>query len=351
MSKEIPAIYHPSSYLHNPQYEFFNCERKPHQDSVRRITQIMTALQASGLVDIQVSNIGDAFPFVSRIHDSGYLTFLEDTSKAAGNLAIKNKDPNAAIYPSVHNYVDIGQASNFISRRGLYVFDTYTPIMKDTNQVALDSAGIAIAGAMLLKQGEPLVYALSRPPGHHAEVAMAGGMCYLNNIAIAAQYLRENGASKIAILDIDLHHGNGTQDIFYNRSDVLVVNINADPHFKFPHFTGYNDEHGQETGAGFNFNFPLPEGTDNDLYATTAQKALAIISKYQPEFLLVSAGFDTHELDPIGAFRLTTPYYQELGLEIKKLELPMLIVQEGGYATDVLGDNVVSFLKGLKGDR
>ena len=263
----------------------------------------------------------------------------------------KYNDPNAAIYPSVHQYVDFGRASNFISRRGLYVFDTYTPIMKETSQVALDSAGVAIAGAMLLKQGEPLVYTLNRPGGHHAESAMAGGMCYLNNIAVAAQYLRENGASKVAILDIDLHHGNGTQDIFYDRSDVLVVNINADPRFKFPHFTGYANEHGQGNGEGVNHNFPLPEGTSNDLYAATAKKALRIIDKYQPEYLLISAGFDTHEQDSIGFFKLTTLFYQELGLQIKKLELPTLVVQEGGYVANILGDNVVSLLKGLRGNK
>jgi len=351
MTQEIPVFYHPSTFRHNPQYEAFNCEKRPHQDTAERVSQIIKALQASGIADIQVSKIDDVHPFVSRIHDEDYLEFLEDTSRTAENMAKKYSDPKAAIYPSVHKYVDFGRASNFISRRGLYVFDTYTPIMKETNQVALDSAGVAIAGAMLLKQGEPLVYTLNRPGGHHAESAMAGGMCYLNNVAVAAQYLHENGASKVAILDIDLHHGNGTQDIFYNRPDVLVVNVNADPRYKFPHFTGYADEHGQGDGEGVNYNFPLPEGTSNESYAAAVKKALRIIDKYQPEYLLISAGFDTHEKDPMGFFKLTTSYYQELGLQIKKLELPTLVVQEGGYAANILGDNVVSLLKGLKGDK
>jgi acetoin utilization deacetylase AcuC-like enzyme len=351
MVKEIPVVYSPLSDLHNPQFEYFGCRQRPHQDSPQRTESIMAALRYSGFVDINESDIIDALPFALRVHDQNYLQFLKETSASAGRMAEKSGDPNDAIYPSVHRYIDRGRASNSISRRGLYMFDTYTPIMKNTETVALASAGVSVSGARMLNRGESLVYTVNRPPGHHAEEAGALGMCYLNNTAIAAQCLLDGGAKKVAIFDIDLHHGNGGQDIFYQRSDVLVVNINADPHTRFPHFTGYADEHGQGEGEGYNYNFPLPEGTDDALYAKTVDKALKVLAKYQPEYLLVSAGFDTHEKDPIGAFKLTTGYYQELGAQIVKLDVPILVIQEGGYASELLGQNVVSFLKGLSGNK
>ncbi|MDD4937410.1 MAG: histone deacetylase family protein [Candidatus Shapirobacteria bacterium] len=347
MSKEIPVFYNPSSNEHRPQFEVFNCEKRPHPDIYTRTDQIIESLQTSKIADIQISTVNNSLPFVNRVHDLEYINFLKETADLAEKICIRDNNPDAAIYPSVHPYNEISKASNAISRRGLYIFDTYTPIMKETHRVALDSAGVAVAGAILLNGGEKLVYALSRPSGHHAEKAMAGGMCYLNNVAIAAQYLKDQGANKIAIFDIDVHHGNGTQDIFYDRPDILVVNINADPKYKFPHFTGYSDEYGKDKGVGFNFNFPLPVGTDVELYNETTKKALKIINNFQPDFLLVSAGFDTHKSDPVGAFNLNTLYYKKLGLQIRNLEIPTLVVQEGGYATKVLGENVVSFLEGL----
>ncbi len=351
MTKEIPVVYSPLSDLHNPQFEYFNCRPKPHQDTPQRTESIMTALRVSGFVDIRESDIKEALPFVLRVHDHNYLQFLKETSESAGRMAEKSGNPKEAIYPSIHRYIDRGRASNSISRRGLYVYDTYTPIMQHTEKAALASAGVAVAGAKQLIQGESLVYTVNRPSGHHAEEAGALGMCYLNNTAIAVQSILDAGAKKVAVFDIDLHHGNGSQDIFYRRSDVLVVNINADPKTRFPHFSGYADEHGQDDGEGYNYNFPLPDGVDDTQYTQTAEKALKIIARYQPEYLLISAGFDTHEKDPIGAFKLTTGYYQELGTQISKLNVPILVIQEGGYASELLGQNVVSFLKGLSGNK
>ncbi len=347
MQREIPILYNPSTFLHRPQWEIFNGERKPHQDTPQRAQVILEELSHCGFADIQVSRANEILPIVSQVHDQDYLGFLDETSQLANRQATRDSDPNKAIYPTIHPYVSYARASNSISKRGQHVFDTYTPIMKNTYEVAVDSAGVAIAGAMLLRGGEPLVYSLNRPPGHHALKGMAGGMCYLNNTAIAASYLKAQEDKKIAILDIDIHHGNGTQDIYYEDPEVLVINIHVDPIFKFPHFTGYTDERGSCAGHGMNHNFPLPMGTNNQLYEETAAKALEIIRDFQPEYLLVSAGFDTHENDPIGAFKLTTPYYEELGRHIRGLDMPTLVVQEGGYATQNLGLNVVSFLKGL----
>ncbi len=347
MGKELSAIYSPLSDLHRPKHEIFNGDKKSHQDTPQRSKSIIYALQSSKIADLQPFVGHEVKLYLETTHDIGYLTYLQSMSRYASRLSEERNDPDVSIYPSIHPYTSYARASNSISRRGLYVFDTYTPIMGSTYEAAIGSAEVALAGAKLLLANEPLVYSLCRPSGHHALRAMAGGMCYLNNAAIAANYLKQHGIKKTAVLDIDFHHGNGTQDIFYEDPNVLVVNIHGDPKQTFPHFTGYVEETGQGKGEGSNFNFPLPAQTDNHLYRQTALKALDIIRRFQPEYLLVSAGFDTHESDPIGSFGLTTPFYQDLGKSIKNLDLPVLVIQEGGYASDILGLNVVSFLSGL----
>ncbi len=347
MGKELSAIYSQLSDLHLPKYEIFNGDKKPHQDTTLRSKSIIDALQSSKIADLQPCVVHEVKSYLESTHDLGYLTYLQNTSMYAARLSEERDDPDVAIYPSIHPYTSYARASNSISRRGLYVFDTYTPIMGSTHEAAVGSAEVAVAGAKLLLANEPLVYSLCRPSGHHALRAMAGGMCYLNNAAIAANYLLEHGIKKTAVLDIDFHHGNGTQDIFYENPGVLVINIHGDPRQTYPHFTGYADEIGSGNGEGTNYNFPLPAQTDNYLYWETVVKALDVIKKFQPDYLLVSAGFDTHESDPIGSFGLTTPFYQDLGKGIKGLDLSVLVIQEGGYASEILGLNVVSFLSGL----
>lgn len=290
-------------------------------------------------------------PWIEQVHDAAYLDFLKQTSdNVDASVADKGVKPGdvKAIYPSVHPYVPNPRATNPLAERGKYMFDMYTPIMQGTYEVAVESAACAVAGAKLLKDGEKQVYALTRPPGHHAEEAMMGGYCYINNAAVAAQYLRSAGADRVAIFDFDIHHGNGTQNIFYGRDDVFFASIHASPDIKFPFYTGYEDEHGEGDGAGFNYNIPLPEGIDDATYDVHVAKVLKRIRDFHPNYLVVSAGFDTHAKDPIGAFRLTTDYFGKLGKDIASLEFPTLTVQEGGYATDVLGENVVSYLKGFR---
>jgi acetoin utilization deacetylase AcuC-like enzyme len=211
--------------------------------------------------------------------------------------------------------------------------------------VARSAVDTALTGAKYVFNGERVVYSLCRPPGHHAGYKAMGGYCYFNNAAIAAHYLSEHGS--VALLDIDFHHGNGTQSIFYNRSDVLYVSIHADPHVKFPYSSGFEDERGAGEGLGFNKNYPLPLGTRDARYSTVLLKVLGDIRDFNPDFLVVSAGFDTYEKDPIGGFKLTIPFYKTIGREIAKLRLPTLIIQEGGYAANALGKMVYTFLGGL----
>lgn len=346
MTDRIPVYYSPSSFEHFPQHEIFNGEKEIHQESADRISKIMKVLEMSGIADISVSTV-ESLDIVERVHDYNYLKYLKEASRDVRNITLNNNNPNESVYPSVHEYVDFGKTENKVALRGKYAFDTYTPIMRNTFDVALDSAGVAIAGAMLLRDGQSQVYALTRPPGHHAEKAMMGGYCYINNVAVAAEYLLRENAKKIAIFDFDVHHGNGTQDIFYRRDDVLVINIHADPNEKFPYFTGHEDEHGSGRGEGYNYNYPLKLKTNDEIYDTVVKKALEHVSRFCPDYLLVSAGFDGHKDDPIGGLSLSTEYYKTLGLRIAKLGIPTLSVQEGGYATEVLGENVISYLKGL----
>lgn len=194
------------------------------------------------------------------------------------------------------------------------------------------------------------MFSLCRPPGHHAGADFYGGYCFVNNAAIAAQYLRDNGAARVAVLDVDYHHGNGTQAIFYDRADVGYVSIHADPSSDFPYFLGYADETGTGAGEGRNRNLPLPRGSGWDRYAEALEAALGTVATLRPDALVVSVGVDTFEGDPLSGFRLVTPDFARLGRRIAAAGLPAVLVFEGGYALDALGTNIVSFLAGYEGD-
>ena len=249
---------------------------------------------------------------------------------------------------------------------GYYSFDMCAPIVAGTYQAARAAADVALTAADLLLGGERVVYALCRPPGHHAGSDLYGGYCYLNNAAIAAEYLLSTTdhrppttdpvsssvvgrRSSVAILDIDYHHGNGTQQIFYARSDVLFVSIHADPAREYPFFAGYADERGGGEGAGLNLNIPLEPGVADARYLGALEQALAAIDAFGPRHLVLSAGFDTFGGDPLGDFALTAAAYPAIGRRIAALGLPTLVVQEGGYAVAALGENVVGLLRGLLG--
>ena len=236
-------------------------------------------------------------------------------------------------------------------RLGAYLFDTATPIVAGTWGAALAAVDVALTAAERVVGGAPLAYALCRPPGHHAARGMLGGYCYFNNAAIVAQWLRhEGGARRVAILDIDYHHGNGTQQIFWERGDVLYLSLHADPARAYPYYSGYAGEAGAGDGAGLTRNWPLPAQTGLDRYATTLAEALRMVVAFAPDApLVISAGFDTFERDPIGDLALRTADYAEIGRLIGGLGLPMIVLQEGGYAVDALGANALGLLTGLRG--
>jgi acetoin utilization deacetylase AcuC-like enzyme len=357
------TIFSPDHALHDAPHEFLDGKLIPPHEAPIRVRMILEALERAGIGAIQPPRAFELEP-IRAVHDHDYLEYLAQAYErwvAAGGDA-------AAVLPST-------LAVRWMSRRsvgplvapGYYSFDLSAPIVAGTYRAACAAADAALTGAALLLEGQRLAYALCRPPGHHAGSDLYGGYCYLNNAAIAAQYLGVGGwesgvgiadqlptpdpqpPRRVAVLDIDFHHGNGTQQIFYERDDVLFVSIHADPVREYPYFAGYADERGAGVGAGFNLNFPLEAGVTNPRYQAVLEQALAAIADFAPRFLVLSAGFDTFDGDPIGDFALTTDAYPLIGRRIAMLGLPTLVVQEGGYAVAALGENAAGLLRGLSG--
>ena len=358
------TIFSPDHALHDAPHEFLDGKLIPPHEAPIRVRMILEALEHARLGPVQSPRAFDLDP-IRAIHDHDYLAYL---AQAYERWVAAGGDP-AAVLPST-------LAVRWMSRRsvgalvapGYYSFDLSAPIVAGTYRAARSAADAALTGAALLLEGQRLVYALCRPPGHHAGRDLYGGYCYLNNAAIAAEYLLgatnderpptadyaqsslvTRHSSLVAILDIDFHHGNGTQQIFYERDDVLFVSIHADPAREYPYFAGYADQRGAGAGMGFNLNFPLEAGVTNARYLAVLEQALAAIADFTPRFLVLSAGFDTFGGDPIGDFALTADAYPLIGQRIAQLGLPTLVVQEGGYAVAALGENATGLLRGLNG--
>lgn len=235
------------------------------------------------------------------------------------------------------------------ARLGYYSFDAGAPFVKGTWEAIKSSYDVVLTGAKLVKSGEPAAFALCRPPGHHAGAGFMGGYCYINNAAVAAQWFLDQGARRVAILDVDYHHGNGTQEIFYSRADVQVLNLHGDPMVEYPYFLGHADERGEGPGEGFNVNYPLPFGTSWEAWNAALDDACVKLSAYGPDVVVVSLGVDTFEKDPISQFKLKSSDYPKIGARIARLNLPTLFVMEGGYAVDEIGVNAVGVLTGFEG--
>jgi acetoin utilization deacetylase AcuC-like enzyme len=349
------SIFSPDHALHDPPHELLDGALIPVYESPRRATLIHAAITRAALGLILPPRAFGSAP-IRAVHDDDYLDYLEGIYErwvAAGGAP-------AAVLPGTLAVRWMSRrCENPIAAPGYYTFDLSAPIVAGTYTAARAAVDVALTGAALLLEGERAVYALCRPPGHHAGRDLYGGYCYLNNAAIAAEYLlrsttdqrvetQDRSSDRVAILDIDYHHGNGTQQIFYERDDVLFVSIHADPARQYPYFAGYVDERGAGGGLGCNLNIPLDAGVTNERYLEALDGALAAIDDFAPGFLVLSAGFDTFGGDPIGDFALTTAAYPLIGRSIAALGLPTLIVQEGGYAVAELGENTVGLLRGIQ---
>lgn len=281
---------------------------------------------------------------LARVHDAEYLDFLREAPtlwRAAGRAG----DAIPYVFPVV------GRRPLHLSRidalLGRYSFDATTPLTPDTWTAAYWSAQTALAATRAVLAGESTAFALCRPPGHHAGADYTGGYCHLNHAAIAAQAARDAGHARVAVLDIDYHHGNGTQDIFWTRGDVFYASVHADPATDYPFYWGHADETGEGEGEGATLNLPLVQGTRLPAFRAAQAQALEAIAQSGATFLVVSFGADTWEGDPISGFALKTEDYPVLGADIAAAGLPTAIVMEGGYAVEALGRNVAAFLSGF----
>jgi len=275
---------------------------------------------------------------IRAVHDADFVNYLTE--------ACKKLDPKETIYPYVFpiRRPDRKPRDRAV-RCGYYCIDTFTPLSLGAYTAARAAVDCAVAGADLVLDGEHLVYALCRPPGHHAEQRVYGGFCYFSNAAIAAHRLSEKG--KVALLDIDYHHGNGSQEIFYKRNDVLTISLHGHPNHSYPYFSGFADERGEGVGLNFNINYPLPEGVDDAQYLKVLASAVEQIRTFRPMYLVVSLGFDIMRGDPTGSFVLTSKGMQRIGKELANLDLPTLVVQEGGYSIRNLVRGSHAFFSGL----
>lgn len=282
---------------------------------------------------------------ILAIHDADYIQFLQ-TAWAKWQAEGFKGEALPTCWPA--RRMSDKKPTFIEGQLGYYALAAETSLTDGTWDAAYASAQVAITGAHELLSGQHS-FALCRPPGHHAALDMYGGYCFLNNAAIAAQVLRDNGMDRVAIVDVDFHHGNGTQDIFYTRNDVLFASLHGDPKDAFPHFLGHDDETGAGAGEGFNHNYSMPPGTDFETWRTALKDALAKVAVFKPDALIVSLGVDTFETDPISFFKLKSDDFSTYGADIAGLNLPTLFVMEGGYDIAEIGVNTVNVLTGFEG--
>lgn len=355
----MKIFYAETHKLHDPAFEIFDGgQRVPYLESPQRMERILNALRKTDWAEILAPRDFGLDP-IRAVHSDAYLSFLASawTEWLAATPETESASDRTALLPATFAAKRDQMPESILGKAGFFLLDLSVPVVEGTYTAALASANCALSAAEFISKSlnasarppssEFIIpnssFALCRPPGHHAGREIAGGYCFLNNAAIAAQWSTQFG--KVAILDVDYHAGNGTQDIFYSRSDVLTISIHADPSFEYPYYAGYATEMGEGEGLGFHRNLPLPRGTDDASYLQTLDTALEQIKTYAPSSLVISLGMDTYESDPLGSFKITREGIAEIGRRIASLHLPTAIIMEGGYNTDALGKNVVAFLE------
>jgi acetoin utilization deacetylase AcuC-like enzyme len=345
----MKVFYNASHPLHHGRHEMFRGELVPCFEVPARADYVLQEMRARG-----IGTIVDAPPVdravLERVHAPRYLDFLCGAwdEWVALDPANAQRDALPSYWPIRTFRTDVLPAS-FPARMGLFSFDAGSPLTSGTWAAASQGGACAVAGALQLLQGDRSAFVLTRPPGHHAGHDFFGGYCFVNNAAVAAQRLRDGGLAKVAVLDIDYHHGNGTQAIFYERADVFFASVHGDPHTEYPYYLGYADECGRGAGIGCNLNLPLPRGTGFARWRETLRHALQQVVSFGAEALVVSLGLDTFEGDPISGFTLRSADYLQVGEDLAAAALPTLFVFEGGYAVAEVGTNAVNVLEGFAG--
>lgn len=335
----MKAFFHPSQNLHIPKTFFSRGKMRQPQEVPERTARIMEGLKAMGVPVLQPTDHG-AGP-ISRIHDLGYLRFLESAHRRWMELDDWGDEVMSNIFVRSPNHMH-----GVLAEAGRYMADGSSPIGPHTWESAYWSAQTALSAADAVMTGERVAYAVCRPPGHHARRDACGGFCYLNNAAIATQHMLAR-FPRIAIFDADMHHGQGIQDIFYRRSDVLYISIHGDTTNFYPGVTGFEDEKGEGEGYGYNINLPMPHGSTEEYFFSRVEEAMSAIRLYQPDALVLPLGFDIYKNDIQHKVSVTAEGFQRLGERISRVGLPMLVVQEGGYDLEALPANVQQYFTGL----
>lgn len=342
--KEEPVTVHPVRSLEkmialvvNEKHDIHHVRERGYVEAPVRIASILKGIEATGLFErLRTRHFPEQH--IKEAHDRRFVEYLKQVCTRL--------EPGKSVYPYVFPIRNATRPPKDLPvRAGYFCIDTFTPLNHNAYRAAKGAVDCALTAARTIRQGYRLAYALVRPPGHHAERHVFGGFCYFNSSAIAANYLSKE--STVAVLDIDYHHGNGTQDIFYARRDVLTLSIHGHPNFAYPYFSGFSEERGEGEGKGFNRNYPLPEKIDGPAYRHTLARALHRIRAFHPGFLVVALGLDPAKNDPTGTWSLSAADFEENGRMIGALGLPTLVVQEGGYRSRSLGVNARHFFLGL----
>lgn len=339
------TVYSDQHHLHAPRFEILDGELVPVFEKPERADLVLAQVNASQLGEVVLPR-AHGLTAARRVHGDDYLAYLasaHDEWLAAGHQGdvLPFCFPIRTLRQRAPQHID--------GKSGYYAMDASAPITAGTYQAVQASLDCALTALDHVLAGHRSAFALCRPPGHHAGSDFSGGYCYLNNAAIAAQVWRDRGAGKVAILDIDYHHGNGTQSIFYQRSDVVFASIHGDPAVEYPYFLGYADERGEGDGLGANFNYPLPWGSDYRQWGAALDEACQRIAESAADALVISLGVDTFKDDPISQFKLENADYLKIGARIARLGVPTLFVLEGGYAVADIGVNAVNVLQGFEG--
>ncbi|ANK80287.1 MAG: acetylpolyamine aminohydrolase [Rhizobiales bacterium NRL2] len=336
----MKVIYSSDQQEHAPRAFISSGRLLDSPERPERAERFLEAVRAAGH-DIEApGNFGRRE--IAAVHGVDYLEFLETAHERWSALPDASPEVVANVHPGRHM---AHRPDHVVGQAGWHMADTACPIGAGTWKAARSAAHCALTGMRFLLENETPVYALCRPPGHHAFADMAGGFCFLNNAAIAAQQAVAAGRT-VAILDIDVHHGNGTQGIFYGRRDVMFISVHAHPGDFYPFFSGYADERGRGEGEGYNLNLPLARGAGDEDYLAAVEKGLAAIRRYGADCVVVSLGLDAQENDPLGILSVTTEGFRRAGRLIGRAATPALIVQEGGYLCPELGANLAAFLSG-----
>lgn len=339
------TVYSEKHKLRDAKIEIFRGKIVAPFECPRRAEIILERVRSENLGEVIAPNDYGLAP-VLAVHDAAYVRFLE-TCTVEWKKSGYEGEPIANCWPT-RTMTSSHIPTEIEGKLGYYALSAETTVSEGTWEAALASKDVALTATDLVLGGERSAFGLCRPPGHHAAIDQFGGYCFLNNAAIAAQHILDKGAQKIAILDVDFHHGNGTQHIFYGRDDVLFLSIHGDPMNAFPHFLGHAEEVGSGAGVGFTVNYPLPPAADYSMWKTALESALARITDYGADAVIVSLGLDTYKDDPISFFKLESDDFTDYGRSIAGLNLPTVFLLEGGYAVDDVGVNTVNVLQGFE---